>query len=72
MSIVTDLLGSVREDEVSDLVPAVTLYTFGIEPGLSRSSHSLASVATTYSALRLTRQLVDDLLSSFESLRLGT
>ena len=60
-----DLLDSVREYEVFDQVPAVILCTLGLEPGLPRSSRSLASVATTYPALRLTRQLAGDLSQHF-------
>ena len=70
-SVLTDRLDSVREYEVSDIVPVVALCTFGLEPGLPRSSHSLASAITTCPALRLARQLADELLSSVESLRHG-
>ncbi len=45
---------------------------FWLEPGLSPSSQSLASAATAHSALRPKSQLVDDILSPFETVRPGT
>ena len=43
-----------------------TLCTVGPVNGLARSSYSLASVATAYPALRLTRQLTAHLLHLLE------
>ena len=67
-----DLLNSVQEEEMSDLVFSAKLCTCGPANGLSRSSHSLASAATTQPALPLTKKLAEDLLRPFEAVRRGT
>ena len=72
LSILTDLLDSRQEYEVSDMISAVTLCTFGPAPRLCRSSHSLASVATAHPTLRLARRSTDDLLCPFASIRPST
>ena len=60
-------LGSGRHNVLS-----ATVCTFGLESGLPRSLYNIASVAVTHPALRLTRQTVEDIVSPFEVVRLGT
>ena len=72
VSVLTDILDAVPEEELSVFVDEATLCTFGFVNGLAMSSCSLASVAMAYPALQLTRQLAIQLLQHFETVRPGT
>jgi hypothetical protein len=63
--VLTDILAFVPEKESSVFMVDATLCTLGIGNGLARSSYSLASAATAYPSLRLTRQLSTQLLHLF-------
>ena len=71
LSVLPDILDSVPEKELSVFVVEAASCTFGLVNGLARSYYSLASVATAYPALHLTRQLTTQLLHPFETVRQG-
>ena len=66
------LLDSLPEDELSVVADNSALCSFGPVAGLARASHSLASIAGAYPALRLHWQLVVQLLRPFETVRSST
>ena len=72
LSVLTDLFNDRPEKELYVVVEESALYSFGLVTGLARTTYSLAAVAGSYRALRLTQQLVVQLLQPFEAVRSGT
>ena len=71
-SVTEDLLECLEKRELSTISEDPVYYSCGPVSGLARKTHCLAAVTETYIALRLTPQLVEQLLSSFETVRPGT
>ena len=71
-SVVENLLECLEKNELSAAAEEPTYYCVGLVSGLARRTYCLAAMSTSYLALSLTPQLIDQLLSPFEAVRPGT
>ena len=71
-SVLVHLPDCLQKRELSAVVAELALYSCGPAIGLERATYCLATVLKSYPALRLTPQLVVQLLQPFEAVRYGT
>ena len=71
-SVVEYLLDGMKTKELSAITEEPAYYSVGPVSGLARTKYCLAAVTNTYPALSLAPQLVEQLLSPFETVRPGT